>query len=84
MIAQDNNTIRYQGQVFTSTNFVRLLRRAMDRTPIYCTLTTGERCRIYHVGIVDKAVTFETLTAMVPAACCASITNGNTGDDLAL
>ncbi len=65
------NIINYRGTDFSTTNFVRLVRREIDRRSVYATVDGQYRGRLYRVNLERGELQFDfshTILRMAPNA----------------
>ncbi len=67
------NTINYRGTDFSTTNFVRLVRRELDRRSVYATVDGKYRGRLYRINLERGELQFGFINAIVPVAADAVV-----------
>ena len=67
------NTISYRGTDFSTANFVRLVRRELDRRSVYATVDGKYRGRLYRINLERGELQFDFINAIVPVAADAVV-----------
>jgi hypothetical protein len=67
------NGINYRGTAFSTANFVRLVRRELDRRSVYATVDGKYRGRLYRINLAGEELQLDFSNAIVPVGCNAVV-----------